>query len=466
MLVLFFLTVPCVMVAKPASSSSNVAGDSWASKAPMHQARGGLGVAVVNGKIYAIGGSTASGLYPPSLNGGFVGTNEEYDPATDTWTTKAPMPTPRAYFAIAAYQNKIYCIGGTIGIGQSTYDGTSIPTPTYMLSGVNEIYDPATDTWENKAPMPTARMQIHANIVDDKIYIMDGFDRIVAPNEVYNPETAVWSTKTPMPTAGSDHVSAVIDNKVYVIVNDIYTIDEKNSRRLFIYNPDSDSWSQGTPAPLIVVDGSAGATTGVNAPKRIYVLGVEVGSSSPPVNYAYDPENDSWRASATIPTNRLDFCAAVVDDKLYAIGGYTLDNTPNNGKVTVSAVNEQYTPFGYGTVPPVVTVVSPKNGNYTSSNVLLTFTVNKPVVWMGISLDGQETAAVAGNTTLSALSIGFHNVTVYAKDEFGNTGTSETVNFTIAKPEPFPTALVATVSGVSAAIIGVGLLAYFKKRKR
>jgi hypothetical protein len=65
MLVLVFLVASCLVVAKPAFSSADIAEDTWVAKAPMHQARAGLGVAAVNGKIYAIGGSTASGPYPP-----------------------------------------------------------------------------------------------------------------------------------------------------------------------------------------------------------------------------------------------------------------------------------------------------------------------------------------------------------------------------------------------------------------
>jgi hypothetical protein len=68
LLVLVFLTASCLVVASSAFSSADVAEDSWASKAPMHQARGSLGVAVVNGKIYAIGGSTLEGL-PPYTGG-------------------------------------------------------------------------------------------------------------------------------------------------------------------------------------------------------------------------------------------------------------------------------------------------------------------------------------------------------------------------------------------------------------
>jgi len=83
-------------------------------------------------------------------------------------------------------------------------------------------------------------------------------------------------------------------------------------------------------------------------------------------------------------------------------------------------------------------------------------------VWMGYSLDGQDNVTINGNTTLDGLANGLHNVTVYARDELENTGTSETITFTV--DAPFPTALVAA-STASIAIIGVGVLVYFKKRK-
>ena len=85
----------------------NATNPAWASKASMQVARSGLGVAVVNGKIYAIGGADGS-------SAGFSSTNEEYDPTTDTWAFKAPMPTPRSDFGITVYENKIYCIGGYV----------------------------------------------------------------------------------------------------------------------------------------------------------------------------------------------------------------------------------------------------------------------------------------------------------------------------------------------------------------
>jgi len=465
-LVLVFLTASCLVVAKPAFSSADVE-DTWASKAPMHEARGGLGVAAVNGKIYAIGGSTLQGS--PPYTGGIVATNEEYDTATDTWVFKKPMPTPRMDFGIAVYNNKIYCIGGE----EIFKDDSKAP-----LTNVNEVYDPVTDTWETKAPMPTPRSGLRANVVNGKIYLIGGNDPNVhfepgaSPhNEVYDPATDSWTTKTPMLAAASNHASAVFGDKIYVIGGLIGGPSEGLRFDLNqIYDTEDDSWSYGTPVPFNVV-GEAGATTGVNAPKRIYVFG-EIWDFGEDHKYSvrvYDPESDSWAVGADIPTDRGGFGIAVVDDMLHVIGGETADGIPFSAdppSIRKYATNEQYMPFGYGTVPPVVSVLSPENTNYTSGNVSLAFTVNKPAQWMGYSLDGQETVTVTGNTSIAVLSSGLHNITVYAKDEFENTGASETISFSVAEePEPFPTALVATVSA-SVAVVGVGLLVYLKKRNR
>lgn len=182
--VLVFLAASCLVVAKPAFSSHGATGNSWTPKAPMQVARGGLGVAVVNGKIYAIGGSTQTGSWLEGFSGGVVGTNEEYDSATDRWTFKKPMPTPRKDFGTAVWQNKIYCIGGYNGKGDNI--------------GANEVYDPATDTWVTKSSMPTARSGLQANTLDGKIYLTGGLPNRTL-NEVYDPATDSWETKAHMP---------------------------------------------------------------------------------------------------------------------------------------------------------------------------------------------------------------------------------------------------------------------------
>jgi N-acetylneuraminic acid mutarotase len=464
LLALFFLAASCMIVAKPALSSADVAENSWASKAPMHHARSSLGAAAVNGKIYAIGGSTRSGARA-AFTGGVVGTNEEYDPATDAWRGKVPMPTPRESFAIASYEGKIYCIGGYTANGS--------------ITGVNEVYDPATNKWQTKTPMPTPRANLQANVVNGTMYLIGGF--IAADNssgydvstavEVYDPATDMWTQKAPSPYCSAGYATAALDGKIYILAG---SRDNLLTTRNIIYDIQSDTWTLGSSAPSYFMSGAAVATTGVMAPKRVHVFDAPCPdrASHPDVplysTQVYDPEMDSWMAGADLPTGQIDAAVAVVDDMIYVIGGYRATYRDINDwvygpQITEYATNDQYTPFGYGTVPPVVQVVSPVSQTYNESSVSLVFTVNKQVNWMGYSLDGQDNVAVTGNATLSGLANGLHNVAVYAKDEFGNEGASETISFTVEAP--FPTTLVAAPVA-SVAVVGAVLAIYFKKRKR
>jgi parallel beta-helix repeat protein len=119
----------------------------------------------------------------------------------------------------------------------------------------------------------------------------------------------------------------------------------------------------------------------------------------------------------------------------------------------------------YDTVPPRISFSSPAYKVYNDSSVPLIFSTYEPVSSLSFSLDGQDNVTIAGNTTLSDLPNGFHNLKVYITDRSGNTGVSLPIHFTIAEPEPFPTTLVAA-SAATLAVVGAGLLVYFKKRKR
>ncbi len=92
----------------------------------------------------------------------------------------------------------------------------------------------------------------------------------------------------------------------------------------------------------------------------------------------------------------------------------------------------------YG-IPPSISNLSIENRTYDQNNLVLNFTANKPISWTGYSLDGKVNVTITGNTTLSDIAEGAHNITVYAKDSVGNEGASETVYFNIAlKPELTP----------------------------
>ena len=121
--------------------------------------------------------------------------------------------------------------------------------------------------------------------------------------------------------------------------------------------------------------------------------------------------------------------------------------------------------FTIDTNPPKISVLSIQNASYDVMDIDLNFSVSEPVSQITYSLDGQGNVTVAGNTTLADLSVGEHNVTVYAWDTTGNMGASPTATFTVAVPEPFPAVPVAAASVAAVAVVGVVLLFYFKKRK-
>jgi hypothetical protein len=127
------------------------------------------------------------------------------------------------------------------------------------------------------------------------------------------------------------------------------------------------------------------------------------------------------------------------------------------------------------TIPPIVEVLSPQDTSYNATALPLDFTVDEPSSWLAYSLDNQANITIDGNTTLLELTEGLHSITVFANDTVGNTGASQTINFSILssptptpEPEqqaPFPTILATMASGVFIAIVGLGSLAYFKKHK-
>jgi N-acetylneuraminic acid mutarotase len=284
--------------------------DSWETMEPMPTARFRIGVAVVDGKIYAIDG----------------GINYEYDPATNSWTTKTPMPTPRSSFGIAVVENKIYVIGGS--------------TEAWVYTDVNEVYDPTTDTWETKTSMPTTRHAMDANVVDGKIYVIGGGRRgpqyaNFVMNEVYDPATDTWTRKTSLPTGVQSYTSAVVHNKIYIIGGSVgVTLNQ-------IYDPETDTWSSGAPLPIGVDDAAAGVTAGSTDTQRIYVLGGKEKIDAVNLNQVYDPEKDTWVAGPAMPTARSGLGVAVVEDSLYAIGGREFWLPPD------SAANERFTPADF-----------------------------------------------------------------------------------------------------------------------
>ena len=172
--------------------------DQWTTRNPMPTPRGALAVAVLAGKLHAIGGYGKDGN---------TGAHEVYDPVADTWSIAAPLQVPRDHHAVAAVGGRLYAVGGRLNRQYSQ----NLP--------VNEMYDPSTNQWTRKADLPTARSGITAQVVGGRIYVFGGEapSGTFRENEAYDPDTDAWYSQAPMPTSRHGLGSAVVGGKIYVL---------------------------------------------------------------------------------------------------------------------------------------------------------------------------------------------------------------------------------------------------------
>lgn len=306
--------------------SISLARDKWTEKADMPTARDNLSTSVVNGKIYAIGGSIGlvGGVAVPTA------AVEEYDPATDTWIKKTDMPTPRWGLSTSTVDGKIYAIGGK-KFGN-------------ILSTVEE-YDPVTDKWTKKADIPTARMWLSTSVVNGKIYAIGGWDgSSLATVEEYDPKTDKWmkKEKADMPTARSALSSSVVKGRIYAIGGRTEPpgIGFMSHSTVEEFNPLTNKWTRKADMPTARGHLSSSVING-----KIYAIGgASVRMAYYPTVEEYDPEMDRWAKKSDMPTARNGLATSVVNERIYAVGG---SNFQLGGSLsTVSEYSSRFSSLG------------------------------------------------------------------------------------------------------------------------
>jgi N-acetylneuraminic acid mutarotase len=202
------------------------ASDSWKALKPMLSKRGAAAAAVVNGKIYVVGGAAVHPgakdspliMGPNGTPHRSVGTVEEYDIASDAWRERSPMPTARNHFAVATVNGKIYAIGGRLS---SAFVGLGSATD------VVEQYDPATDMWGvPRARMSTQRASMVWGVYRGRVYVAGGemqssqMTATFRTVEAYEPETNQWFVLPSVPLGRQPVAGEVIGDTLYVLSGD------------------------------------------------------------------------------------------------------------------------------------------------------------------------------------------------------------------------------------------------------
>lgn len=323
---LLLLAVCCLLTLPVASHSEQPEPDrgAWRTAAPAPMKRTEVAVAALGGRLYAVGGFEQPGL-GNVLNLAISPALESYDPSTDRWTAKAPLPAGLHHVGIGVAGGRLYVIGGYKQSGLTVWS----PVATVYA------YDPATDAWTERAAMPTARGALSVTEYDGKLYAIGGYDRTAnsAAVEVYDPVRNRWASLAPLPTPRDHLAAATVSGKVYAIggrVNGDYHHNLAVTER---YDPTTDRWTRVANLPTARSGITAAAVDG-----RIYVFGGEGGDGTFAQNEAYDPVHDTWHAMAPMPTARHGLGSAVVQGRIHVIGG---GPTPGG---SFSDLNEVFTP--------------------------------------------------------------------------------------------------------------------------
>jgi len=204
------------------------ANDTWKALAPMPTKRGSPVAAAAGGKIYVIGGASVhpgskeTSIHPRRPHRS-LGSNEGYDPATNTWAARSDMPTARNHAAVGVVNDKIYVIGGRVGAAFMT-------TPASATDLVEE-YDPATDQWGPlKRSMPTPRSAMASGTYKGKIYVAGGEMRdekifgAFTVVEALDPVANRWTTLPPMAIPRHGHAAGVLGNRLHIVSGDVQSL--------------------------------------------------------------------------------------------------------------------------------------------------------------------------------------------------------------------------------------------------
>ena len=405
----------------------------WEEKAPVSVARYAYdGVEVLDGKIYFVGGKDGSSAKNIA---------ERYDPITNTWETLNSMSVARAGLASAVLNGKLYVIGGeglssveffdpldgkwTAGVDLSSvvYNGTAITinNKIYLVGGVNSSnqnisqvisFDPSASQWTSKANMPTARHGMKLVWFENRAWAIGGNNGIPANKvESYDPATDTWQTETLLTAAMQWSVAWVANERIYV-GGGFSGTSYLNSTE--VYDPVTKNWLATGNFPEIKY-----AADAVVLNEKAYVIAgkrdannysnkVFAADLNASVAGVYDLYRKDGNASAGTPLVQ----AEVAD------GSVTASKIASN-TITTSQLNEQILKY----LKPEITAQPQPKAVYADSNVSFSVTAEGKYLtyqWKkdGVNLVGETNATI--NITDANATNHDGNYTVVVSNDFGS----------------------------------------------
>ena len=270
-----------------------------------------------NGRFYAMGGRAFDG------GGGEFTSPLEYNPATDSWTTKAALYPDNQVNNMAcgvmtdSGTSYIYCVGGSESAGST-------------VTGRVFRYNPLTDTISTvNAPWPSGNSNILPggfSVLNNKLYILGGFNVNVGMDD------KVWEFTTPgswvqkstvLPVQLGYIPTATIGSKIYTGGGSTWdgtTLQDSNFS--FVYDP-----AANTLGNIASIPRATGETRGLNFNGQLYVMGGGRVSPNPSNEVdVYDVGTNSWSVGTPFNSARRNFPTDTDGtSNIWLSGGYDVD---------------------------------------------------------------------------------------------------------------------------------------------
>lgn len=192
----------------------DAATSSWLAGPELPTARAGAAVALLGTELHSAGGLAADGDTDSA-------DHVVWDLAgAAAWTSAAPLPIARNHGGGAATGGLFFAIAGRHGWDEATGDDATL-----------DAFNPATGTWQQRAPMPLARSEIGGStlVLDDgRLLVLGGSIPGAYPSGdalIYDPELDAWSALPPLPRPLKGAVAARVGTKLIVTTGSPTSID-------------------------------------------------------------------------------------------------------------------------------------------------------------------------------------------------------------------------------------------------
>lgn len=252
-------------------------------------------------------------------SGALLTTTEVFD--GNSWTLGAPIPTPRQLLAAASDGRLVYTVGGTTG------DSDQVNV---------EAYDPVAKTWTTLPALPQARSDLGVAIADGRLVAVGGISggQVLKSVSVFDLMSKTWSGLPDMATARHGMAAAAVEKSVYAIggssvVGDNQSISTAEVLKLPARKiQPAAQWRSLPDAPTARLMMAWAVLNG-----KIWIMGGLRNGTALQTVESFDPKTGAWETGPPLPIPLHHAAAATYRGEVVILGGASDNIADGSNKV-------------------------------------------------------------------------------------------------------------------------------------